>query len=52
MSSLNINFDNSFQKRPVFLHENVQPIPLKEPALVHLKFIKKNKKACQKITFI
>jgi uncharacterized protein YdiU (UPF0061 family) len=42
MSSLNINFDNSFQKLPVFLHENVEPTPLKAPALIHVTALKKD----------
>ena len=42
MSSLTINFDNSFQKLPSFLHENVQPTPLKEAALIHVTAIKKD----------
>lgn len=41
MSSVAINFDNSFQKLPVFLHENVAPTPLKEPALIHVTELKK-----------
>ena len=41
MSRLNINFDNSFQKLPVFLHEHVVPTPLKEPALIHVTELKK-----------
>jgi uncharacterized protein YdiU (UPF0061 family) len=42
MASLNINFDNSFKKLPVFLHEDVQPTPLKEPALIHVTALKKD----------
>ena len=41
MSRFDINFDNSFQKLPVFLHENVAPTPLKEPVLIHVTELKK-----------
>ena len=41
MSGVDINFDNSFQKLPVFLHENVAPTPLKEPVLIHVTELKK-----------
>lgn len=41
MSSVDINFDNSFQKLPAFLHEHVVPAPLKEPTLIHVTELKK-----------
>jgi uncharacterized protein YdiU (UPF0061 family) len=41
MSRFNIDFDNSFQKLPAFLHEQVEPTPLKEPVLIHLTELKK-----------
>ena len=40
MTSVAINFDNSFQKLPVFLHENVEPTPLKNPELIHVTELK------------
>ncbi len=40
MSGVDINFDNSFQERPAFLHENVEPTPLKEPTLIHVTALK------------
>jgi len=41
MSGVDINFDNSFQKLPVFLHENVATTPLKVPTLIHVTELKK-----------
>ena len=41
MPGVTINFDNSFQTLPVFLHENVEPTPLKDPLLVHVTALKK-----------
>ena len=41
MSNVDIKFDNSFQKLPVFLHENVVPTPLKKSILIHVTRLKK-----------
>ena len=41
MSRFDINFDNSFQKLPVFLHEDIAPTPLKEPILIHVTELEK-----------
>jgi uncharacterized protein YdiU (UPF0061 family) len=41
MPGVKINFDNSFQTLPVFLHENVEPTPLKDATLVHVTALKK-----------
>ena len=41
MSRFNINFDNSFQKLPAFLHEHVAPNPLNQPVLIHVTDLKK-----------
>ena len=41
MPGVTINFDNSFQTLPVFLHENVEPTPLKDATLVHVTELKK-----------
>ena len=41
MPCVTINFDNSFQTLPFFLHENVEPTPLKDAALVHVTALKK-----------
>ena len=41
MPECTINFDNSFQKLPAFLYENVEPTPLKDATLVHVTALKK-----------
>ena len=41
MPRCSINFDNSFQKLPVFLYEHVAPTPLKQPLLIHVTALKK-----------
>ena len=41
MAGVDINFDNSFQKLPVFLYENIAPTPIKEPTLIHVTELKK-----------
>ena len=41
MSGVDINFDNSFQKLPAFLHEQVAPTPLTDPTLTHVTELKK-----------
>lgn len=41
MSEEDFRFDNSFQKLPAFLFENVAPTPLKEAKLIHVTELKK-----------